>query len=103
MSTLTPNILQLDSFLLLDKKESAKFQQKTMQGIVSQLGGKPRECDVQVEKKSLSKKRVHTTVSNTVNKSIKMAENGSVGLSSWKLLMTLTLSICRVRQKYVSN
>lgn len=73
---------------------------KNMQGIVSQLGGKLRECDVQVKKKVCKKKKKGVYNYVTVNKSIKMTEIRSFGLLLWKLLMTLTLSICRVGQKY---
>lgn len=54
-----------------DKEEPAKFQQKKHTGN-SQVGGKPREYDVQVRKKKfIIKRKKYTTVSNTVNKSSK--------------------------------
>lgn len=66
-------------FLLLDKKEPVKFEQQQKHARNSQVGGKPRECDVQVKKKKfIIKEGVYNCV--TVNKSIKMAHIGSFGL-----------------------
>ena len=53
-----------------DKEEPAKFQQKKHTSN-SQVGGKPREYDVQVGKTKVYHKK-YTTVSNTVNKSSKV-------------------------------